>query len=109
MSTDMVVRLHDQNAGKTIPTYFNRDYSSRNLRRLELPQRNRLVDLLSGAPSCSPIEPVKVMGGQRWIPDRLLRHCVPIPVIGSGRGCYPGTIRTWRLLFEYPKAQQHSR
>ena len=67
VSTDMVVRLHDQNAGKQIPARFNREYSNRNLRRLQLPSNNRMVDLLSGAPAFAPIEPVEVPGGQRWI------------------------------------------
>lgn len=44
VSTDMVLRLHDQNLGCPIPTHFTRENAEREMLRLTLPAENRLVD-----------------------------------------------------------------
>lgn len=41
-STDMVERLYDQNAGKPIPEYFNREYAEKKFAQLTFPTSNRL-------------------------------------------------------------------
>jgi hypothetical protein len=43
VSTDMVERLHDQNAGKPIPAVFNRANAEATMRSLEAPPTSRLV------------------------------------------------------------------
>jgi hypothetical protein len=43
VSTDMVERLHDQNAGKSIPAIFTRENAEAVLASLEAPRHNRLV------------------------------------------------------------------
>ncbi len=67
VSTDMVERLHDQNAGKPIPAHFNRTLSEAGLRKLRLPASHRRVGLLEPGRPVSPIEPVAIEGGERFV------------------------------------------
>jgi len=66
VSTDMVERLHDQNAGKSIPPAFTRENSEAVLASLEAPARNRLVK--GNHPRVfHKIEPEWVPGGERFL------------------------------------------
>jgi mannose-6-phosphate isomerase-like protein (cupin superfamily) len=67
VSTDMVDRLHDQNAGHPIPPAFHRGYAQRRLDALAFPAGARLLDLDGPDTRSTPLEPVPVRGG------RLLR------------------------------------
>ena len=64
VSTDMVERLHDQNAGRPIPCGFNRTNAEAALRTLQAPPRSRLVRGLERR-SLHAIEPEPVQGGER--------------------------------------------
>jgi mannose-6-phosphate isomerase-like protein (cupin superfamily) len=64
VSTDMVERLHDQNAGKPIPPHFDRAFSEASLRKLRLPASHRRVELLEAGRPISPIAPVAIEGGE---------------------------------------------
>ena len=64
VSTDMVDRLHDQNAGKAIPATFNRVNAEAALRTTKAPAGNRLVKGFADR-RIEPIEPVAVRGGER--------------------------------------------
>jgi hypothetical protein len=66
VSTDMVERLHDQNAGRPIPADFTRASSEKIMRTLEAPTRNRLVEGF-GNRSIQTIEPVAIQGGERTL------------------------------------------
>ncbi len=44
VSTDMVMRLHDQNQGHPIPPHFTRQNAEREMLGLSLPRESRLVD-----------------------------------------------------------------
>ena len=66
VSTDMVERLHDQNAGRSIPADFTRSNAETTMRTLEAPVRNRLVQGF-GARSIQTIEPVAIEGGERTL------------------------------------------
>ena len=66
VSTDMVDRLHDQNAGKKIPANFNRAYAEAALLEIEPPSRNRLVKGF-GAREIETIEPTAVPGGEQFL------------------------------------------
>jgi len=63
VSTDMVDRLHDQNEGKTIPSFYNRNYAKEFIRNISFPGRNRHVSISSYDHSVSEIIPVKIPGG----------------------------------------------
>ena len=63
VSTDMVDRLHNQNEGKPIPSYYNRDYAIKLIRNISSPIRNRLVSISSNDNSVYEIIPVKIPGG----------------------------------------------
>lgn len=63
VSTDMVDRLHDQNAGNPIPSFYNRDYAGKVTREISHPASNRLISLAPGNGSASAINPVKIPGG----------------------------------------------
>ncbi|HEY4026419.1 MAG TPA: hypothetical protein VGO86_08305 [Candidatus Dormibacteraeota bacterium] len=63
VSTDMVDRLHDQNAGRPIPAEFDRAYSRRRLDTLVVPDQARRLALGGAAPLVTRIEPVPVPGG----------------------------------------------
>jgi len=67
VSTDMVDRLHDQNAGKITPEKFNQAWARERLRALRLPDGNRLVDILSETGAATPIGPETVEGGERRV------------------------------------------
>jgi mannose-6-phosphate isomerase-like protein (cupin superfamily) len=67
VSTDMVDRLHDQNAGRPIPPEFSRSHAQRRLDSLVFPAAARLLALDGPNTQAAPIEPVAVPGG------RLLR------------------------------------
>ena len=45
VSTDMVDRLHDQNASKPIPALFNRQYAEDRLRTVAMPRSTRLIEI----------------------------------------------------------------
>jgi len=64
VSTDMVERLHDQNAGKTVPASFNRANTEAALRALAAPPASRIV---SGDRDrrFEQIPPEPVPGGER--------------------------------------------
>ena len=64
VSTDMVERLHDQNAGKKIPADFTRTFAEAALQKIEPPSQNRLVKGL-GEREIETIEPVAVPGGEQ--------------------------------------------
>jgi mannose-6-phosphate isomerase-like protein (cupin superfamily) len=66
VSTDMVDRLHDQNAGKKIPANFTRAYAEAALQEIEPPSRNRLVKGF-GAREIESIEPTAVTGGEQFL------------------------------------------
>jgi hypothetical protein len=68
-STDMVDRLHDQNASKEIPAHFTRDYAVRQLEGLTLPAEVRSVDLENGFRKPQPVslEPFEIRGGLKTV------------------------------------------
>lgn len=68
-STDMVDRLHDQNEGKNIPSYFEREYALQQLKNTIVPTQTRCVDLENGSRSRRGVElePRKIRGGFRTI------------------------------------------
>jgi hypothetical protein len=61
VSTDMVKRLHDQNLGCPIPPHFTRQYAEREMRGLNLPGENNLVDRHTW--KSKPIPTVRCEGG----------------------------------------------
>lgn len=70
ISTDMVDRLYDQNAGKKIPSYFNHGYVQDVLKSLKFPAASRLVNIESGSrqsQSGTEIIPIQIPGGTRSI------------------------------------------
>ena len=64
VSTDMVDRLHDQNAGHPIPATFDRRYAVERLEALAYPPGTRRLDLGGPASRAAPIEPVAIRGGR---------------------------------------------
>lgn len=69
ISTDMVDRLHDQNEGKQIPSYFERQYALEQLRTVSVPNRTRHVALENGSNNAREVEivPEKIRGGSRTV------------------------------------------
>ncbi len=67
VSTDMVDRLHDQNAGHPIPATFERRYAQYRLESLAFPTGARHLALAGPETRATPIDPEPVRGG------RLLR------------------------------------
>ncbi|MDP9122664.1 MAG: hypothetical protein M3O15_15065 [Acidobacteriota bacterium] len=67
ISTDMVDRLHDQNAGKTIPSHFNRPFVQERLRTLRTPDASRLVSGPASDPRVSSLLPVDIPGGRKTV------------------------------------------
>lgn len=69
VSTDMVDRLFDQNAGKKIPSYFNRDYARGILKSLKFPAASRRVNIDADSPQIPDpgITPLPIPGGVRSI------------------------------------------
>jgi len=64
VSTDMVDRLHDQNAGHEIPSHFTRDYVQGQLSKISFPQTSRLVN--NCPPAATQIEEIpaeQIRGG----------------------------------------------
>jgi mannose-6-phosphate isomerase-like protein (cupin superfamily) len=71
VSTDMVDRLHDQNAGREIPALFGRDYAERRLAELRYPAESRRVD---GAGDLVEIGATPIEGGSfRELADDFVR------------------------------------
>jgi mannose-6-phosphate isomerase-like protein (cupin superfamily) len=66
VSTDMVDRLHDQNAGKKIPADFTRAFTEAALQEIEPPPRNRMIKGF-GAREIETIQPVAVPGGEQFL------------------------------------------
>jgi mannose-6-phosphate isomerase-like protein (cupin superfamily) len=64
ISTDMVDRLHDQNAGKQIPPHFNRRFAREKLQSFCTPPSSRHVGMLTPERRIREIEPVEIKGGQ---------------------------------------------
>jgi mannose-6-phosphate isomerase-like protein (cupin superfamily) len=67
VSTDMVDRLHDQNAGKPVPPFFNRQYFNDRLQSISFPDVARQVEIRSSDRGVTIISPMKIRGG-RLIP-----------------------------------------
>ena len=68
VSTDMVDRLYDQNAGKTIPSYFNHNYVQEALKLLKFPATSCSVNIEAGShQSSTEIVPIQIQGGTRSI------------------------------------------
>jgi mannose-6-phosphate isomerase-like protein (cupin superfamily) len=63
VSTDMVDRLHDQNAGRAIPAEFDRAYARRRLESLEFPAGARRLAVGGTTLEAAQIEPVPIRGG----------------------------------------------
>jgi mannose-6-phosphate isomerase-like protein (cupin superfamily) len=61
VSTDMVMRLHDQNKGFPIPSHFTRQNAEREMLGLSLPKESRLVDRHTW--KSEPIPRVRCEGG----------------------------------------------
>jgi mannose-6-phosphate isomerase-like protein (cupin superfamily) len=61
VSTDMVMRLHDQNLGCPIPAHFTRQNAEREMLGLSIPAESRLVDRRSW--KSEPISRVRCEGG----------------------------------------------
>ena len=73
-STDMVDRLHDQNAGRSIPPYFKREYAEKQLESLVHPEESRLVDMFSRNGRTRSLSPARVPGGTETVlTDSFLR------------------------------------
>ncbi|HVP47689.1 MAG TPA: hypothetical protein VMT32_13940 [Bryobacteraceae bacterium] len=66
VSTDMVDRLHDQNAGKKIPAHFTRAFTDAALREIATPSHNRLVRGF-GERNMETIQAEPVPGGERFL------------------------------------------
>lgn len=64
VSTDMVDRLHDQNAGRAIPAELDRRWSLDHLAALAYPPAARRLTLGGPSPTAEAIEPVAVRGGR---------------------------------------------
>lgn len=64
VSTDMVDRLYDQNAGKPIPSYFNRHYTQEKLQKISTPRTSRRIENRTGQQQVTEIVPVQISGGQ---------------------------------------------
>ncbi len=69
VSTDMVDRLHDQNAGKGIPERFCRKFATKKLMETNPPVSNRLVDIAGGKHIIKKLEAVGIKGGKRTSVD----------------------------------------
>jgi hypothetical protein len=65
VSTDMVDRLYDQNAGHTIPEIFNRTYALNVLKNLSYPARSFLVQSGNGIIERKPLLSMSFKGGLR--------------------------------------------
>lgn len=59
----MVDRLHDQNAGRSVPPHFNRHYARERLGKLAYPSESRLVATGSQPANVIEIAPIEIRGG----------------------------------------------
>jgi len=76
VSTDMVDRLHDQNARKAIPPYFDRAYATAALSGIDYPQDSRVVHGWDRSREITPIVANPVAGGSvRVLTDSFVRAC----------------------------------
>lgn len=64
VSTDMVDRLHDQNAGKPIPPWYDRSYAQDRLTRIPVPSGNCQIEILSGHARATELTPIRIAGGR---------------------------------------------
>jgi mannose-6-phosphate isomerase-like protein (cupin superfamily) len=62
-STDMVDRLHDQNAGADVPLHFERPWVEGRLPEIAYPRESRAIRGLGGEPESVPVVPEEVEGG----------------------------------------------
>lgn len=65
VSTDMVDRLFDQNAGRKIPSFFNREYSRERLKSIKFPSGSRHVNIDFNQKTTSEIKPLTIPGGTK--------------------------------------------
>jgi len=67
VSTDMVERLFDQNVGRKIPSFFNRDYTWEMLKSIKFPETSRDVTFNHNfhQKSISEIKPINIPGGTK--------------------------------------------
>jgi hypothetical protein len=65
ISTDLVDRLHDQNAGHKIPEIFNRSYALSVLKKLSYPAQSFLVQSINRNLERSPLSSTSFKGGRR--------------------------------------------
>ncbi|UCH96604.1 MAG: hypothetical protein JSV88_07075 [Candidatus Aminicenantes bacterium] len=65
VSTDMVERLFDQNAGRKIPSFFNRDYTRERLISIKFPGSSRHVNINLNQKSVTEIKPLTIPGGTK--------------------------------------------
>lgn len=63
VSTDMVDRLHDQNAGRPIPQHFNRRYAEERLRATCFPSRARLIETRPEGQRAVELPFIEIPGG----------------------------------------------
>ncbi|HKY05197.1 MAG TPA: hypothetical protein VJQ56_09925 [Blastocatellia bacterium] len=64
VSTDMVDRLHDQNAGRRVPSFFSRRYFNDRLQSISFPTVARQVRIRPSDKDVEIISPVKIRGGK---------------------------------------------
>jgi hypothetical protein len=67
VSIDMVERLFDQNVGRKIPSFFNRDYAQQMLKSIKFPDTSRHVTFNPNfhQESISEIKPINIPGGTK--------------------------------------------
>ena len=63
VSTDMVNRLHDQNAGREVPPHFNREWAREQFEALAPPDARREVLFGDKGAGENPLAPEPVQGG----------------------------------------------
>jgi mannose-6-phosphate isomerase-like protein (cupin superfamily) len=64
VSTDMVDRLYDQNAGKSVPSRYDRSYARDRLTRIPVPSANRHIEILPGQARVTELTPMRIAGGR---------------------------------------------
>src|SRR5262249_18508238 len=65
VSTDMVDRLHDQNARRAVPAHFSRRFAEANIKAISWPSSPHRVDIRPGWHSRTAIPSHDVRGGSR--------------------------------------------
>lgn len=80
VSTDMVDRLYNQNAGQSIPTHFTRHYVQEQLRGISTPNTSRHIEIRSQEKQVDEIVPVRIPGGQKALLARtsIIASCYVI-------------------------------